>query len=154
MLTNQLTIGLQSAFQAIGKIKVYQSLVGSVLLLNLPLAYLLLKIGFPVYSVLVSYIAIEGMACILRIILLKLIAGLSIREYLNKVLGKEVIPVLVSIAVCLFSTQLLVMPYRFLVTGLFSAIFFAITIYFFGLCIDERKLVNQLFQKVIKKINR
>ncbi|MDR3062300.1 MAG: oligosaccharide flippase family protein, partial [Dysgonamonadaceae bacterium] len=81
ILINQLTVGLQSSFQAIGKIKVYQLLVGTLLLLNLPIAYFLLKAGNPPYIVLVSYLLIESSACVMRLLLAKKMAGLSIREY-------------------------------------------------------------------------
>ncbi len=154
MLTNQLTIGLQSAFQATGKIKVYQVLVGTILILNLPVAYFLLKLGFPVYSVLISYIGIEAVACLFRIFLLRSTAGLSIREYISRVLAREVIPILCSVGVCVFFTHMIHLPFRFMFTSVASSIAFASSIYLVGLCNDEKQLVNQMIVNTINKIKK
>ena len=66
-LINQLSIGLQTAVQSIGKIKLYQTVVGGFLLLNLPISYFLLRFGFPIYSPLISIIVIEIFGCYFRI---------------------------------------------------------------------------------------
>ncbi|WP_432709234.1 MATE family efflux transporter [Pedobacter sp.] len=154
LLTNQLTIGLQSAFQATGKIKLYQTLVGITLLLNLPLAYLLLKFHFPAYSVLRSYIFIEAIACFLRILLLKKLAGLSVKVFFNRVLARELLPVMISCLICVYITQVSTfeLQYRFLVTCIFSTAVFSISVYFLGLCNDERLLINKLFINVLNKM--
>jgi len=151
MMINQLTIGLQSAFQAIGKIKVYQSIVGSILLFNLPIAYILLKTGLPSYSVLLSFICMEFTACLFRLFLLKKIAGLSIREYIEKVLLKEMIPTSMMVLTCWIITNYMNFEFRFLVTGIISVVIFSGFIYLTGLCTDEKCLVNNLVKKVIKR---
>ncbi len=91
-LINQTTVGMQSALQAIGKIRLYQIVVGSLLLMNLPLAYLFLKYGYPAYSVLIGYVLIEVLACIARLYFTHKYAGLIISEYVNKVLFKIILP--------------------------------------------------------------
>jgi len=151
-MVNQLTIGLQSALQATGKIKKYQITVGSLILFNLPLAYVLLKQGFPVYSTLISYIVIEFIACSLRVLFLKKIGGLSIKEYLSRVIFREIMPVLCSITVCFFVMNNFDMNYRFLFTIFFSSVVFMFSIYFVGLCKDEKDLIKIIFFNLIKKI--
>lgn len=150
-LANQLTIGLQSAIQATGKIKVYQAIVGSLLLLNLPVSYILLRNEFPVYSVLMSFICIELFACIIRMFFLKKLAGLSIMEYCKRVLGKEIIPVVMSIAICWITTQYFDFKFRFLLTCTISAITFSTFIYLVGLCKDEKQVIKNLISKVKSK---
>ncbi|GHT48377.1 hypothetical protein FACS189440_11810 [Bacteroidia bacterium] len=151
-LTNQLTIGLQSAIQATGKIKAYQSIVGLVLLFNLPLSYFLLRLGFFAYSVLISFCFIELTACIFRMIFLKKMAGLSIKEYFNRVFLKEILPIVSSILVCWIITHTLFFDFRFLVTGIFSTMVFAINVYFFGLCKDEKKIIDTILEKGLIKL--
>jgi hypothetical protein len=148
-LTNQLTIGLQSAIQATGKIKIYQIVVGSILLFNLPISYVLLKLNFPVYSVLVSFISMELIACVFRILFLKKIAGLSIEEYYNSVFAKEIIPILTSIITCWVIISFIDFSFRFILTCIVSTIFFMISIYFTGLSNDEKHLMNNLLSKNI-----
>lgn len=151
-LINQLTIGLQSAIQATGRIKVYQAIVGSVILFNLPVAYIMLRMGLPAYMVLVSYAAIETIACALRIYFLKKIAGMSVGVYFEKVFLREVIPVLTIVLCCYLTTVYLHGRYRFLLTGGIAVSVFCVTIYLFGLVKEEKELVNSLFDKVKGKI--
>ncbi len=150
-LTNQLTIGLQSALQATGKIKVYQILVGGILLLNLPIAYFLLKGGMEPYAVLISYVVIEFLACSLRLFVANKMANLNIKEYLNNVILKEIIPISTIILTCYLTTHFLDFNYRFLFTGICSAITFSLTIYGFGLLDQEKQMLKQLFQKLLIK---
>jgi O-antigen/teichoic acid export membrane protein len=151
-LTNQLTIGLQTALQAIGKIKLYQIIVGSLLLLNLPISYCLLRLNYPAYSVLISYCFIELLACSLRIIFMVNIGGLSWSMFFHRVIKKEVIPVIISVSFCLFIVTAFSFEYRFVVTIMVSAIVFLIGIYYTGLCQDERMIMDKLFLKYWGKI--
>lgn len=152
MLTNQLTIGLQSAFQATGKIKFYQAIVGTVLMLNLPIAYILLRMSFPFYSVLISYIMIELIACIIRVIMLRKIAGMSATLFVRRVIAKEIIPIAISLITCYIIVHFVKsFELRFLITGVLSSLAFAVSIYLFGLCKDEKDLINQIIFKAYKK---
>ncbi len=153
-LINQLTIGLQSALQATGKIKFYQIVVGSLILLNLPIAYFLLKLGYPAYSALISYIVIEFFACSFRIYFLKKVGGLSISDYFDKVIFREVIPVLSSVFICYLITSNFSCSYRFLITAAFSSTIFISSIYFVGLCEDEKEIINNTFLNLITKIKK
>jgi len=150
MLTNQLTIGLQSAIQATGKIKIYQSIVGGILLFNLPIAYFLLKNDFPAYSVLISFICVELTACVFRLFFLNRIAKLSIKEYFNRVIFKQIIPVLMSILVCSIIVTYLSFNFRFIFTVAVSSLTFFGFIYLTSLCEDEKAILNNLIAKKIK----
>lgn len=151
VLANQLTIGLQSAFQAIGNIKVYQFIVGGILLLNLPISVVFLENGFPVFTVLISYICIELISCMVRIVLLKKLAGLSIKEYVQRVFLKEVFPLAVIVIVSYLSTTYFHFQYRFLLTIPLAVLSFAFAILFGGLCEDERMYVINLLNRIRTK---
>lgn len=153
ILINQLTIGLQSAIQATGKIKVYQSVVGSIILLNLPVAYLLLKFNYPVYYVLLSYCLIELIACIARLYFLKIIANLSIGLYFSRVFVHLIIPVLVSIVACLIVSNYIFSTYRMVYTVFLSSMVFIISTYITGLCKDEKEIVLNILKKIMPKLN-
>jgi O-antigen/teichoic acid export membrane protein len=153
-MINQSTVGLQSAIQATGKIKVYQSIVGSILLLNLPVAFFLLKMELPIYSVLLSYIIIETIACIMRIYMLTKYAGLSVKKYVNRVFLKELIPLATIILTSFAITSLLQFDYRFILTISTSAFMFTIAIYNFGLCVDEKIKINQILNSALGKLKK
>ncbi|GHT07364.1 hypothetical protein FACS189432_02470 [Bacteroidia bacterium] len=150
-LVNQLTIGLPSTVQATGKIKIYQIVVGSIWLFNVPVAYILLKNGLSAYSVLVSFVCIEFLACSFRLFFAKKIANLSIREYFNRVFLKEIIPVTLSVVVCFFIVYFIHSDFRFLLTITVSVIILCTGIYLFGLCKDEKLLINSMVRKFDKQ---
>ena len=154
ILMNQLTIGLQSAIQAIGKIKVYQAIVGSIILLNLPIAYGLLKIGLPAYTVLISFSVIELVACGFRLYLIKRIAGLSITEYFKTVFLKEIFAFFILVTSCFLITHFITIPFRFLITSSLSVITIIASIYFTGLESSEKIMINTFFLKLIQKITK
>ncbi len=151
-LANQLTIGLEAALQATGKIKMYQLVVGILLLSNIPLAYVLLKLSYPAFTVLAAYAVIELIACIARLYFAKKLTGLSVRDYLDKVIVKEIIPVLLATGVCFLITGYTHFNYRFVLTGMASASVFSAGFYFYGLTIEERNLLRQIFNTFITNL--
>ncbi|MEH6307398.1 oligosaccharide flippase family protein [Olivibacter sp. CPCC 100613] len=151
-LINQLTIGLQSAVQAIGDIKYYQIVVGTTLLLNLPIAYILLSLHYPVYSVIISYAIIEFLACVLRMFFLKYLGGLSIGNYLSRVVYREIIPVTIALITGGLATKYIHYQHRFLLSIPLTCLVFGLSIYCFGLCADEKILIRNFTGKIKQKI--
>ena len=85
VLINQMTIGLQSAIQATGKIKKYMLTVGFVKLFIIPIGYFLLKNNYSLFYVMVAYVFLEFLAGVLRIINMNYY-GLSFIVFLKNVL--------------------------------------------------------------------
>ena len=150
-LINQLTIGLQSAFQATGMVKVYQIVVGTIVISNLPISYLLLRLGLPLYYPLISFVLVEVFASVFRVFLLKKSVGLSISDFFNRVFIKSVNPLIIICATCYLITALIQNEFRFLITFSVSMTTFVISIYFMGLCKDETLLVKQTAMKLKAK---
>lgn len=71
---------------ASGRIKWYQIIVGTILLLNIPIAYILLKAGFHIATPLVISIVFMLLGNASRIIFCRKMLGLSIRSYLRLVI--------------------------------------------------------------------
>ncbi len=151
-LVRQLTVGLQSAAQATGKIRLYQVVVGGVLLLNLPAAWVLLKLGFAAYSVLFSFIIVELLSLVFRLFFLKVLAGMSIRNYSYMVFFKAMIPTIVALAVSYLISHYIVIDFRFIINIVVTFIAFGISIYLFGLEKDEKEKVRSAFLMVKSKI--
>ncbi|PWG78727.1 oligosaccharide flippase family protein [Pararcticibacter amylolyticus] len=148
ILLNQLTIGLQSAVQAIGEIKMYQVVVGGVQLLNLPVAYILLYFGYSPQMVLLIGSVIEILACGLRLLFLKRIAGLSLQEYTQRVFLKEIVPVCVIVLTSYLISHTIELGFRFIFNGVISCFVFSVSIYFFGLCEDEKALIDSFYKRI------
>lgn len=150
-LINQLTIGLQSAIQATGRIKLYQSVVGTIIFFNIPIAYFLLKWHYPAQAVLISYCTIELIACAFRMYFLKTQVGLSIREYCYRVFIKELFPSIVIVSSCIAISHFIYSDYRFIYTFSISMLLFMVSIYFTGLCDDEKNMLIQITLKIKNK---
>ena len=72
--------------QAVGRVKVYQSVVGGLLLLILPVAYLVLKLGGNPETVFVVHLIIAVMALVCRIVIIGRMVSFSFALYVRKVL--------------------------------------------------------------------
>ena len=73
------------ANQATGKVKVYQVVVGGILLMILPLSYVALKLGAPAYSVFIVHFCVESIAQFARMYMLRKLISLPLRAYLRNI---------------------------------------------------------------------
>lgn len=95
---------LITAMLATGKIRNYQLIVGGLQMMNLPVSYLLLRMGMFPEVVIVVAIAISQCCLAARLLMLRGMIGLSVRKYLKKVylnvlavtVFSAVVPVIVS----------------------------------------------------------
>jgi O-antigen/teichoic acid export membrane protein len=81
-LLYQITIGTMASVTSVGDIKTFQIAVGAIEIFNLPLAYVLIKVGLPAYFVFVGSIAMELVAGGVRTWFANRIAGLGIKDFL------------------------------------------------------------------------
>lgn len=72
---------LQSLSQASGKMKFYQSVVGGILFLNFPFAYLALRNGANAYAIQYVAIFIGALAFVLRVFINSYLTGLKAKDY-------------------------------------------------------------------------
>ena len=79
---------LIAVVQATGKVKKYQIIVGSIIIMNLPISYLFLYMGYNPESTMVIAIVISVIAHIARIIILHKMPNVNIsaKEYIKKVI--------------------------------------------------------------------
>lgn len=97
---------LKIGIQATGKIKWYQIITGSIVILNLPISYLMLKVlNFPPPIVFKVMIMMSLIALSFRVYFLKLLLGFSVLHFLKKVVW----PIL-TVTVLIYSLLFLVLP--------------------------------------------
>lgn len=148
VMIDQLTIGLSSAVQAIGKLRIYMLIAGAIKLLILPLGYILLKSGSNVNSVFLGYAFCEFIAGIARLFLLKYQSGLSIKIYFQNVFLKIAFPVLITISYLFFIVRILDFEYRFVFTLFSGSIIFILFAYLLGMSNNEKKTINDMIIKI------
>ncbi|WP_201603414.1 hypothetical protein [Psychrobacter submarinus] len=136
---------LMTAAQATGKIKLYQSVVGGFLLLNLPLSYLVLSFGSKPYVVVYVSIIMSILALIARLIILKKLMFLPVAEYLKEVLGRSI--VISSVVVLLYYWLLVYIfhDFSFWLESIIISFFVLIAVVLFGFSRFER---NAIFNKI------
>lgn len=134
--------------QATGKIKLYQSLVGSILLLNLPVSYTVLKLGAPAYSVMIVTIIISCIATVARLLILRHLTPFSITTFFTNSLLPMFCTALVA---CIIPAIIhFVMAENFVrfcivvLTSVFMTIFCVVTV---GFSHNERINVMRLIKK-------
>ena len=144
---------LMTAAQASGKIKLYQSVVGGLLILNLPISYLFLKLGFSPEVTLNVSIGIAIVALFARLKIISPLIRLNIFDYLKSVVFR-IIPV-AFIAIILPALVYMFLQesfYRLLGVGVFSLISATITIYFVGLGRAEQIFIYAKAKQYFTKI--
>lgn len=147
-LVDTLGLPLITAVNANGNIKWFNIIIGSILLLNLPISYLFLWHGFPAEIVFVVAIVISAIAHFVRIFYSKKIFGMQILAYCEEVLYKILIVTIPIVGV------------GYLIHISFSNIFIKVTLMLFmtavvafsiGISSMERKVLFSMIKKDRKK---
>ena len=141
-LIDTISYPLMAAAHATGKIKLYQSVVGGVLLLNAPVAFVVLKLGAPPYSVFIVSISITFIAFIVRLFILKLLIDFSFWQFIGKVFLPVVFCALISFVIPYFVRNMLNTSFiRLCVTVIVSVICVALSGYFVALSKNEKQWI-------------
>lgn len=146
---------LITAMLATGTIRKYQIIVGSLQMLNLPISYVLLRLGFIPEIVIIVAIIISQCCLAARLILLKNMIGISIHQYLQKVYLNILIVSLCAIPLPLISAHYIDGSLiNFIIVSILSMISTLTTIYFIGCNHKEREFLHQKIYAIKNKIVR
>ena len=132
--------------KATGKVKVYQIIVGCVLLLIVPVSYIALLLGAPAYSVFIVHFCIECLAQFLRMYLLRNLINLPIKAYLKNIYLPIMIVSVMSVFAPLYIRSLFEDSFiRFILVCLSSILSFVLFVNAFGLTKNEKQyILNKL----------
>lgn len=100
MLFDTLANPLMIASQAVGKVKVYQSVVGGILLLILPVSYVFLKLGYEPVTVFVVQFVISLIATLFRVLIVRKLIDMKLRNYIEKIVIPITTVLIISLAIC------------------------------------------------------
>lgn len=148
-----LSSGLMTAFQATGKIKAYQVIVGGILLLNIPISYAFLSFGAAPYIVAWVAITLSLLAFGARIVLLTRVMSFDVISFFKLVILKVIsIVVVAGLPSIIVNSLELTTNLKFFVVVLSSILFIAITVYFLALDGDERNFLKKIVATSIDKL--
>ena len=127
------------ANQATGKVKIYQMVVGGILLLILPISYVVLKLGAPAYSVFIVHFCIESVAQFSRMYMLRSLIHLPLWQYMKNIY----IPIVSTVAIAIILPLVVRMQVaegwlRFLAVGFTCVLSVGASSYFIGFTKQER----------------
>ena len=135
--------------QATGKIKNYQLLMCCLISINLPVAYIILKLGYSPVWVLVAKVVINMIVHFVRIIYLKKTIKLHALDYIKKVMTRVVSVTILSVP----------LPYFFyynnhgmvdvFIVIILSILMILLSVFAIGITRDERNLLISKFCSII-----
>ncbi len=150
---------LMTSATATGKVKVYQSICGGILLMIVPVSYIVLKLGASPSAVFIVHLIIGVVTFMARLYIVHKLIGLPIKGYLHVVVQSiafvgataAIIPIAVKI---LLGYDSLLNTVIVCITALFSSF---LSIYLIGLNNNEKKFicekVNRLYTQLRKNDN-
>lgn len=156
VMIDTITRPLMTAAAATGDIKRYQIVVGGVILLIVPVAYIVLKLGGDPVSVYLVHLTVCVAAFMARLIVIRPMIGLSIKEFISVTLMRILSVMLAAIVLPLVFKRIL--PISMLSSGIMVIICVlsaSVASYEIGLTKGERDYVNgrllKLKSKLLKK---
>ena len=144
---------LMTSATATGRVKLYQSVIGGIQLLIVPVAYFVLRAGGNPNSVFLVHICICVITFFVRLIIIHNMINLSIIKYLSEVFGRGLLVTLCSVAIPL--TLFILLPNELwsailvVVCSVMSVVLFS---YIIGLMPSERAFVKAKLLAVLFKI--
>lgn len=153
LLIDALSAPLWMSVQATGKIRNYQLLMGSLILLNFPLAYIFLKLGFSPESVLFVRVAINLLTLFARIFYLRSRIELPAKRYINEVVLVVALVTLLALPLPLIINHYMSNYSGLIVTTITAMLSTGLCVYVVGLKKNERDFFNRLIMDKVRKWN-
>lgn len=153
ILIDSISGPLMTAAQASGRIKLYQGVVGGLLILILPLSYLFLKLGHEPQVTLYISIIISLIALYARLKIISPLVDLSISGYIKKVILRIIPVAVISVIFSLAIKHYLInIPLKPLIVSVGSVLLVGLSLYFVGISRSERILLNGKMRLLFNKI--
>lgn len=152
VMVDSVAAPLMISSAATGNVKLYQTVIGGTMLLIVPVSYLFLKIGFNPAIVFFVHLAFCLITFILRLIIVRPMISLSIKEYLLKAILPSIYTGLMSVIIPIFLYLVLSDTIQGGIVVLGCSILSPImAIYIVGLTKNERAFLNQKLSLIFRK---
>lgn len=143
---------LPTVVQATGKIKYFQIILSTAMLLSLPMAYLLFRLKFPPYSILIVNILIMlTINLVIFPVLLKRLIHFDIKKLFNLSYLKIFYVVLLVSPLFILKNIYPEGLVRFVFLSIAAMIWLLVVVYFVGIESDEKKLVCSMLSRFCNK---
>lgn len=144
---------MSTGLLATGRIKWYQIWVGGVNLLNFPLSYLFLCVGYSPNIVLVIAIITSQLTLFLRLYFIRKLLGFDIRLFIVQIYMRIVLVSFISATISiLVNQQICLTVITFLLNSIICILITFSIIYLFGCNKSERNIVHASLKKIKSKL--
>ena len=152
-MSESISSPLVTAMLATGKIRNYQIVVGGLQMLNLPISYVLLRIGCIPETVMMVAIGLSQCCLAARLVMLRTMIGLSARKYLREVYLNVILVTTAAAVLPILTSVILEESFlNFVIIALISLITAAISIFYIGFNKNERDFAVTKFKYAIHKL--
>lgn len=150
-LVDSLSYTLIASVHASGKVKWYQIINGSVLLLTLPIVYLALYNGMKPYMAMVISLAMSIVCLFVRLAIIKNTINFPMGKYIRKVVMVTLASSLISFVPIWYVNSILTTTFvTFVILSLVSVIYSLVVCFFLGFEKSERIHILNIISKKIK----
>lgn len=152
-MSESLAAPLVTVMLATGKIRNYQLIVGGCQLLNIPISYIFLHIGYPSETIFMVAIAVSILCEMMRLIMLKRMINLSVSGFMKNVfLNVIVVTLVASIIPTILVHNINIDSFvSFLIVASISALSAVSSIYIFGCSKSDKEIVHKAILKVFQR---
>lgn len=152
-MSDSISTPLITAMLATGNIRNYQIVVGGLQMLNLPISYVLLRIGCIPETVMMVAIGLSQCCLAARLVMLRTMIGLSARKYLREVYLNVILVTTAAAVLPILTSVILEESFlNFVIIVLISLITAAISIFYIGFNKNERDFAVTKFKYAIHKL--
>lgn len=145
-MCDTLTGGLGIANQAIGKIKVYSLIFGTLKIITLPIAYVAVLIDKNPFYIMLAFVLLELFSAIMRIFFIKSTAGLNVISFVKEIILPSICGTLAVIGVCFAVDYLVTWKYNILLL-VPASIVTVVTIAYFTMGSEEKEIFKRIINK-------
>lgn len=152
-LAGTLSGPMVTSLMATGRIKWYQIVVGSLLLLNIPISYAMLKMGFHISTPLIVSLVFMILGNLARLVFCKRNLGLSLRLYASTVIAP--ISGVTIVSAMILSVIYVMIPegwIRLIVIGIFGVLSVCTCVFSMGMSRIERRFIVDSCKAKVKSL--
>ena len=152
LIVDKSAVGHMIALNANGKIALYQSFLGTVVILTLPLAWLFVWLGWGVYSIGLAMMLTIVVCALGRVWLARRLVAMSVRHWAFRI----ILPIACVSVLAFIAAKGLTMGWRpsfarVIFTTLAAETVFLPMVWFFVLSTDEREYVRSCLKKIVRR---
>lgn len=148
-LITTMSAGIPAAVHATGKIKYFQIILSTVVLLGLPISYYLFKLGFPAYTILVTYTVISLVNLVIRQYLLKKLIQFNVKEFISRAYLRMIYVMLFVSPLFLIHLFFDISLLRFLIVSTIAVLWLLVGIYTTAMETNEKETVKLYLKKIL-----